>query len=72
MKGSCFVMSEKRFKVIIDKQGNPRIKTISGFAGDECNATADQIMACINGQCVKSGTTDDYYREEKPNVFVVD
>ena len=62
-------MEEKRIKIIVDKKGNLRFKTISGFAGENCQTTADIIMAGV-GSCVKQGATDDADKfVDDPSVF---
>ena len=40
-------MKEKRIKVIIDRTGNYKIETLSGFAGNNCQKTVEEIAAAI-------------------------
>ena len=63
-------MEEKRIKIIIDREGNERFKTISGFAGADCHATADAVMAGVNGSVSKQGDTDDALKADDPAVSV--
>lgn len=64
-------MSEKRLKIKIDSKGNVSGTTVSGFAGTNCQETMDQVFAVINGECVKSGDTDDASRIPDPLAYIV-
>lgn len=59
---------EKRIKVIIDQTGNYRIETISGFTGNSCNKTIDEIAVSIGGNLKEEGDTNDKYKQ--PDVFI--
>jgi hypothetical protein len=63
-------MAEKRVKFIVDKDGNYRAETISGFTGAGCHQTIESITACVGGSCNDQGDKDDAYRNDDPSVLV--
>ena len=63
-------MKEKRIKVIIDRTGNYKIETLSGFAGNNCQKTVEEIAVAIGGNVKEEGDTSDKYRE--PDTFVTE
>lgn len=65
-------MEEKRIRVTFDRKGNVKFTTVSGFAGENCNETAEKILQVINGECVKAGKTDDADRVPDELQYIVD
>lgn len=58
-------------KVIIDKHGNIKVETISGFLETECTATVDEVMAAVSGASMtNSGDKEPERFSDDLTVFV--
>lgn len=62
-------MEEKRLKITIGTDGNYKIQTLSGFVGNQCEQTIDEITASVGGKKTGEGDTDDKYKTHDPSVF---
>ena len=61
---------KKKIKVTIDKKGNYTIKTLEGFAGEECVQKTQDLEVAIGGQIVDEGKTEDYFRDPEDPIKI--
>lgn len=64
-------MAEKRMKVIINKEGNIKVETLSGFLETDCTTTVDEVMAAVSGaNMTDSGDKEPERFSDDLTVFV--
>lgn len=62
------IMSEKRVKIIIGKDGNYKIETLGGFTYAGCHSAVEALASAIGGNEVSSGDKDEYERDASAEV----